>query len=178
MDDDNDDTGNDNDSGNDSKPTGKQLRERMEAALAENATLKAQLMVHNAGLGHLSDAQRRAVVREASEGGKEVTADLLKAAAKDLGFPEATASITTTTNDDTGNNDTGGNDDQGTGGNTDTDPLNNMEAIERAQRAAVHNAGELAFADRLAKAGSKAEVEAIIRESGHSVGIVHEMDID
>jgi len=159
------------------KETGKQLRTKLENALSENATLKAQNMLYEAGLGHLSAKQRNAVVRDASEDGAEVTVEVLKKSAKELGFPEAPKAATETQS--TNGKETGAEGETGEASNTaEQEALNSMEAIEQAQRRAVPVIADGSFEQKMAKATSQAEVEALIRSEGHKVGIVHEWDVE
>jgi hypothetical protein len=176
-DNDTDDTNNSDDGdGGAAKETPRQLRTKLEATLTENAEMKGKLLIYESGLGHLTEKQRKAVVRDAAESGKELTPDLLKASAKDLGFPETLK--TESESGSHGNQDRG---DSGDGEGNDamnTDALSGMDAIEQAQRRTVTTASEGSFADKMAKAGSQAEVEALIRSEGSKVGLVHEWDVD
>lgn len=154
------------------KPSqGKVLREKLETTLTRNAELEGKLLIHESGLGHLSERQRRAVIREAQEDGKDLTVDLLKEVAKDLGFGQGGAPP-----NENGNGD-GGNDDGRNAGDDDTDePLNSMDAIDRAARRAVPVDDPGSFEAKIKAAKSQGEVEALIRSDGYKVGIVHEMD--
>lgn len=164
------------------KETPKQLRNKLETTLSENAELKGKLLIYDAGLGHLTEKQRKAVVRDASESGGEVTADMLKASAKELGFPETLKTETETPKPGEGGEQNGqGNErnDGGEGNDADTvDALTSMDAIEQAQRRTVTTAADGSFADKMSKATTQADVEALIRSEGHKVGIVHEWDVE
>lgn len=159
------------------KETGKQLREKLETALSQNADLAGRLAIHDAGLSHLSEKQRRAVVRDAGEDGKEVTADTLKAAAKELGF--ATEAPKEKAEGEGGNENEGGEGVNNNGDETEVEEaLTSFEAIERARRRSVPDTDPQSFENRMKATKSTAEAEALIKREGHKVGIVHEHDID
>lgn len=170
------------------KETPKQLRNKLETTLSENAELKGKLLIHEAGLGHLSEKQRKAAVRDASESGNELSPELLKASAKELGFPDAPKTEgENNSNGQEQGNDNGQGDGQGEGQpNPDDVPdptaaeaLNSMDAMDQAQRRAASTTVTVgSFQDRMNKAGSAAEVEAMIRSEGHRHGIVHEWDVE
>lgn len=152
------------------KETGKQLRDKLENALTENTGLKAQLAIHEAGLSHLSEKQRRAVVRDLQDDEKEVTADNLKAAAKDLGYPESAAKP----------KDEGGGEDEEPPGRNDPaeEALNSLDAIEQARRQAIPDTDPGSFEAKVKAAKSQDEVVALVRNEGHKVGVVHEWDME
>lgn len=163
--------------GEGSKPpkatTGGVMRKKLEDTLTENSTLKGQLLIHESGLGHLNEKQRRAVVREAQEGGVELTADLLKETAKDLGYDKPAEP----------KNEGGEGGPVNEGGSThsteeEVEPLNNIDAIDRATRKATSPVDTGSFEAKIKAAKSAEEVEAIIRTEGHKVGIVHQWDVD
>lgn len=165
------DNGDEGSEGEQPKETGKQLRTKLEETLAKNANLEAKVLIHESGLSHLTEKQRQAAIRDVREDGKEVTADTLKAAAKELGFPETPVV-------EKAEGEGGGEGGEGEGGNAAEDALNSYDAIDRARRAAVPSDDPTSFEFRVKNAKSAAEVEALVRSEGHKVGIVHEHDID
>jgi len=175
---DKDDTDTGEDAGEGNKETPKQLRTKLETTLSENADLRGKLLIHEAGLGHLTQKQRNAVVNDAKEGGKELTPDLLKASAKELGFPETLGNEGDKPNpNDANNGDQAGNE-NGDEGDPTTNALTGMEAIEAAQRRTTTVAADGSFEQKLNNAKTQAEVEALIRTEGSKVGLVHEWDVD
>lgn len=158
------------------KNTGKVLREKLETTLTENQVLKGKLLVYESGLGHLNERQQRAVIREASEDGKELTAELLKEVARDLGYAEPPKPEPKNDGEGANQDGQGGND--GDEQVTVEDALNSMDAIERASRQSLPDNDPNSFQNKLMAARSSAEVEALIKREGHKVGIVHETDVD
>lgn len=164
--------------GNEEQPPkgGGELRKKLEETLAKNADLSGKLAIHEAGLSHLSERQRRAVVRDVQDDEKEVNADTLKAAAKELGYPE-----TKVAEKPEGEGEDGGEGAEGEGGEGQPNPeevLSSFDAIERARRAAVPQSDPTSFESRMKATKSAAEAEALIKTEGHKVGIVHEHDIE
>lgn len=149
---------------------GKVMRDKLEATLAENQTLKAELAVHNAGLGHLSPKQRNAAIRDATEDGAELTADSLKKSAEELGF-----ALTPKQESKGGGEGSGEGSNEGEG---EPDPVTGLEAIEQAQRRVPQTPADGSFEQKIANAKSAEEVEAIIRNEGQKVGIVLEADVE
>lgn len=186
ADNDGSDDGNENGGGEETKETPKALRQKLEAANAKNKELAGKLLIHESGLSHLNPKQIQAVLKMHDEDA-EMTPESLKDVAKELGY---------TTEAPKGNQNEGGNEDEGQQNqqnqngnqngnqneNEDGDlviPLNNMEAIERANRAAQRTTGgESDFTTKMNAAKSTEELEALIRSEGHKVGIVHEWDVD
>lgn len=156
---------------------GGELRKKLEETLAKNAELEGRLAIHDAGLSHLTDKQRRAVVRDVQDDGKEVTAETLKAAAKDLGYPE-TKPVEKPEGEGSGEGGEGTNGEGGEGQPNLDEVLTSYDAVERARRTAVPNDDPTSFESRIKAAKSSAEVEALIKTEGHKVGIVHEHDIE
>lgn len=160
------------------KESGKELRTKLEGALAKNAELEGRLAVHEAGLAHLSEKQRKAVIRDVQDDGKELNAETLKAAAKDLGYTTEAPKPKSEGEGNEGGNEGG----EGGAGDGTPDPteeaLDGFDAIDRARRQAVPNDDPTSFEHRINNAKSKEEVEALVRKEGHKVGIVHEWDVD
>lgn len=160
---------------------GSVLRTKLEDTLTENQALKGQLLIFQSGLGHLNEKQQRALVREASEGGAELTAELLKATAKELGYAEAPKQEA---KGEGGEGGEGGN--EGNNGNEGSPgaaevvetALNSMHAIDIAARQALPDTDPLSFENKLKAAKSADEVMALIRSEGHKVGIVSELDVE
>lgn len=165
-----------NESGEQQKQSaGKVMRQKLEDTLADNAKLTAKLMVHEAGLSHLTEKQRNAAVRDATEDGAELTAESLKKSAKELGFPESPRQTVNGNEGEGGSN----NGDNADGGNDEEiEPANSMEAIEQAARRTVTVPADGSFEQKMKAAKSTEEVEALIRTEGHKVGIVHEWDTE
>lgn len=164
----------------DKPETGKALRTKLETTLTENQSLKGQLLIFESGLGHLNDKQRAAVVRDASEGGAELTAELLKTSATELGFnTEAPKSESQNGSEGgEGNNESGNEGGEEVIDTNADDAVDYFTAIEQAQRAASPNADTKSFEAKLRACKSNAEVDALIRTEGHRVGIVLEEDVD
>lgn len=72
---------------NDDNPSA--LRQKLEDAIKRNKQLEERLTITEAGLSHLSDRQRKTILREMREDGEEITADNFKKVAKELGWGEA-----------------------------------------------------------------------------------------
>lgn len=162
---------------------GKKMREQLETALAANKDLSTRLALHEAGLGALSDRQKKAIVREAVEEGKEITGDYLKEIAKDLGFkaPAAPKEGAETT-DPPNNNSNGQNQHEGEDGDNPPDPsvdedMSYMEAIDRVARRG-NSADPDSFEAKITAATTQEEVKALIRQRGQRVGILLEEDVD
>lgn len=172
---------NENDEGNEGEneqpkqTAGKVMRQKLEDTLTENQALKGKLMVHEAGLSHLTEKQRNAAIRDATEGDAELTTESLKKSAKELGFPEQSKQAAN--GNESGEGGESGND-AGGGEGDESDPANSMEAIEQAQRRTVTVPADGSFEQKLRDAKSTQEVEALIRTEGHKVGIVHEWDTE
>lgn len=65
------------------------LRQKLEDANKRNKQLEERLTITEAGLSHLTDRQRKTILREMREDGEEITADNFKKVAKELGWGEA-----------------------------------------------------------------------------------------
>ena len=158
--------------GDGKKSPGKQMREKLETTLAENVELKGKLLVHEAGLSHLTPKQRNAAIRDATEDGAELTVDSLKKSANELGFPEQPKQTTN------GEGDKDGDKAKDDGEGNEPDPETGLEAIEMAQRRVPTTPADGSFEQKIANAKSQEEVEALIRSEGHKQGIVLEADIE
>lgn len=165
---DNESNNEDDDNSQSGKPTGKQMREKLEQALSENAALKGQLLIHDSGLGHLTERQRRAVIREAQDEGKDLTADLLKSVAKDLGYEQPKQPTQQGEGDNSGEGDP----------NPVNESLDNLDAIDRTTRQGAPSMDPNSFEQKIANAKTAEEVEAIIRTDGAKVGLIHEHDVE
>jgi hypothetical protein len=86
---------------NDDNPSA--LRQKLEDANRRNKQLEERLTITEAGLNHLSDRQRKTILREMREDGEEITADNFKKVAKELGWGEAPNSETSETAPETPN---------------------------------------------------------------------------
>ena len=163
-------------------PTGKALREKLEETLTKNAELTGELLMVNSGLAHLTPKQRKAVLRDVQDDGKELSADTLKAAAKDLGYNEAKETRQESKES--------GEDEELTPEQIaakiaeeeaalegDEEPLDGFEAIERATRKAGPSTDPQSFEYRLNNAKTREEAESLIKKEGFKVGLVHEDDL-
>lgn len=182
-----DDNGEENGNGNGAENQEQQqqteggvLRKKLTDTLEENQTLKGKLLIHESGLGHLNEKQRNAVVREAQESGSDLTPELLKTAAKELGYQTEAPKQDQNKGQEQGGDD-GGNNGQVEVNNNDTDQddaINSMDAVSRAMRQAAPSTDPTSFDAKLAACKNTAEVEALIRSEGHRVGIVHALDVE
>lgn len=187
ADEDGNENGNENSGGDDTKETPKQLREKLTAANAKNKELAGKLLVHESGLSHLNPKQIQAVLKMHDED-KDMTPESLKSVAEELGYNTEAPKGNKNEGGDEGNNgqqnqnQDGSQNNNGNQNDLDDDlivPLNNMEAIERANRAANRQSqGDTDFHTKLMNAKSAEEVEGLIRNEGHKVGIVHEWDVE
>lgn len=183
-----DDDGNGNDDGNgdgqgNGDQSGSQLRATLEQTIATNKQLTGRLMIYESGLGHLTEKQRNAVVRDASEGNKELTPDLLKTAAKELGFPtEPPKQQAQNDGDDNGqqnqNGQEGNDDGTGEGVHVVDESLTYMDVIEQGIRAGNAAPAPDSFEHKMKNAKSPEEVQSLIRQEGHKHGIVLADDLE
>lgn len=161
---------------------GSVLRTKLEDTLTENQALKGQLLIFQSGLGHLNEKQQRALVREASEDGAELTAELLKSTAKELGYAEAPKQEAKGEGGEGGEGgNEGGNGNEGGATNANElveTALNSMHAIDIAARQALPDTDPQSFENKMKAAKSGDEVMALIRSEGHKVGIVSELDVE
>lgn len=171
------------DEGNEPKKEspGKQMRAQLEQTLAANKDLTTRLALYEAGLGNLTDRQKKAIVREANEEGKEVTGELLKEIANDLGF-QAPKQDPKDTKDDSANQNGNQNGNQQQENEDPPDPsvdedLSYMDAIDRVARRGISSDPDSMEA-KIAAAKTQDEVKAIIRAQGQKVGILLEEDVD
>lgn len=187
--DDGNENGNENGETEEPKETPKALRQKLEAANAKNKELSGKLLIHESGLSHLKPKQIQAVLKMHDED-KDMTPDSLKAVAEELGYSTEVLKGNSKKEGDEGegqpNQDGSQNGNQNNNGNQDDNlnedgdlviPLNNMDAIERANRRS-NTTSDTDFATKMNSAKSQAEIEALIRSEGHKVGIVHEWDVE
>lgn len=73
------------------------LRQKLEDAIKRNKQLEERLTITEAGLNHLSDRQRRTILRDMRDDGMEISADNFKKVAKELGWDAAPNSEVTET---------------------------------------------------------------------------------
>lgn len=144
--------------------------------------MAAQLAIHEGGMSHLNEHQRRALVAHVGDG--ELTKESLSQAAKDLGFPDkppTPASTTTTTDPNPNPNPTPTADPTTTPDET-QDPsvaqsLTDLDDIEKAHITAWRRERGIGvsttdYDEAMAKADSPEAVMAVINSMGPSVGIV------
>lgn len=86
---------------NDTDDNPSTLRQKLEDANKRNKSLEERLTITEAGLTHLSDRQRKTILREMREDGEEITADNFKKVAKDLGWDAPPSSETSEPNSET-----------------------------------------------------------------------------
>lgn len=164
------------------------LRDKLDAALASNKALKAENTILNSGMGHLNEHQRRAMISHI--GKEDVTADSLKKAATDLGFPtEPPSSTPPPSSDANGNNDANNGNPPANNAPPEPPPdpsvvesLDQLDDMERAhimqmrRDRGVHVSTE-DYDKAINDANSAEEIERIVETMGPSVGIMSDKNI-
>jgi hypothetical protein len=163
------------------------LRDKLDAALNTNKKLQAQLALHEGGMSHLNDAQRRALVSQVGKG--DMTKDNLVQAAKDLGFPTEPPAPATPPAGDGGqgqNGNNGSNQPPTNDANDAPDPsiansLDQLDDMEKAHIMAMRAERGIGFSTEdydkaMNEATTQEEVENVIRRLGPSVGIRSDVD--
>ena len=176
----------DNENSNNDNEDPKDLRTKLEAALerekqliSENTTFKQEQQFRDAGLGHLSQRQRRILAREINEEGGEFNAETAMEVAKELGFPEKKVEQQ---QDGQGQQQQGQQQEQSQG-----DPqvdgrvneaLNGFQVAQTAQAAALRGQTDPSVETAIREAKTPEELRSIIRKRGAGVGIVHSFDVE
>lgn len=175
----------DTDNSNDTQDPG-DLRAKLEAAnerarVAEEAAKSMQQDIKlrdEAGLGHLSDRQRRTILRDLSEEGTEFSPEAAKKIAEELGFPTAPPSAPTSNGQGVATN-------PAPVGNQQQDPpvpspanqaLDAFSNMQTAQQAAIRGNNDPGFQAKVKATKSPEELRDLIRREGAASGLVHSWD--
>lgn len=176
---------------NDDIPIG-DLRRMLAEQTAKNEEQAAQLLafqqdqqLRDAGFSHLSQRQRRTILRDMADDGVDFSAEAASDIAKEHGYPLTPTPPTTDNGNRNGQqgNGQGGqpqdtNQGQGQGGDQDVeDSLTAMDLMRKAQQMAAGNAQESDFETQIKATKSKEELTDLIRSKGARHGIVHEWDV-
>jgi hypothetical protein len=172
-----DDTTTDEPSPGDLRKMLKEEQEKNRKNAERIAAFEQDEQLREAGLGHLSKRQRRAVLRELSDEGTEFSADAAKEMAKELGYKTEADTPTPTP---TPAGDAGGNGQQGNGegeGEDAEDALSAIALMDKARRQSANTEVSNDFTGEMRKTKSKEELTDLIRTKGGRHGIIHEWDV-
>jgi len=163
-------------------PSGKQLRDKLEGALGENANLRRENLLLRSGLHDLPEDRQQAILRTFAKD-EEVTADKMKAQAKSFGWLKEEGQGNP-------NPPPNGQQDPGTPPPNPTDTqdqtvassigeLTAMEvAMIMAQRGTSDPTTVEDLSNKLRAAKSQAEVAQLVSQQGPHMGILMDSDID
>ena len=165
------------------------LRVKLETANKLNQDLTTRLQsleqdtqLRDAGLGHLSQRQRRVILRELQEEGTDFSVDSAKEIAKELGYSETPPPPANDQTSDQGNGQgTGQSNDLGQGQQQEPEePLTALEVLaqqDKARRVSSSNRGQPDLTTQINQAQSKDELRGLIRDKGGRAGIVLDADL-
>lgn len=172
------DTQNDDQQGQQQQSAG-DLRTQLEAEKEKNKQLAARNKAYeqkdklsDLGFGHLTDRQRRTLIRDLEEEGKDLDEESVKALAEEHGYP---AKPPQQQQQQGQNGD--GQQQQQQEEEEPTDALTALSVMQQAARMSSSTTVDASFEDEMRKTKSKEELRDLIRSKGPRHGIVHEWDV-
>lgn len=156
-------------------------REKNRKLTAENTGYKQADQLRELGYGHLNARQKRTLIRDLADEGKDLDAESVGAIVSDYGWPtEAPKQQQQENQDGQDNGQQQQQQQQDDGGEFDDGVNDSLSAIGLMQRAARLSGGTEVKSDfeaEMKATNSKEELRDLIRTKGPRHGIVHEWDV-